>query len=663
MAILKMKRMFIAALREDRDSLLNELMKLSCVEFSSPEEGPDAEEMMSFLSCGERINSSLEDDVKKLGNVIDTLERYDKSKRPLFQTLKPMTIEDAINTLEKAESVSKQVYEYVTHLNEINNEDNRLVANIESLKPFETLDVDLGETETAKTRLFVGTIAGDITETDITNSINNAEVELVLYSLENHTNNNTGEKSTKANDVQYVFGLYPKDREEENINVLRSLGFQKTVFRDVIGGSARENINKMQLRRDELQAERKQLENSLTELTSELPDLKAAYDALSFELEKDRKTERLMVSKDTIFSYCWVPEEKVEKVEKVLSGFDCSYEIRDPVEGEEPPIQLKNSKFVEPFSCVTELYSLPSYGGIDPNPFIALFYPIFFGMMLGDAAFGALLAIGCFFIAYKINPKGEFMKKLLKMIGICGISTLIWGILTGSYFGDAIQVVAKTFFGVELGSFTLLINPLEEPMVMLVACLVIGFIHLIVGMAVNAYMLIKRGQVWSAIFDIGFWYLVIFGLVLWALAGEVGKWMTIIGAVGLILTQGREKKNPISKLFSGILSLYDITGYLADILSYSRILALGLSSGIMASVFNTIGTLPGKSIFGVILFIIVFIAGNTFNLAINFLGAFVHSLRLNYVEFFGKFYESGGRAFDPFRRKTKYIEIVDREVI
>jgi V/A-type H+-transporting ATPase subunit I len=162
---------------------------------------------------------------------------------------------------------------------------------------------------------------------------------------------------------------------------------------------------------------------------------------------------------------------------------------------------------------------------------------------------------------------------------------------------------------------------------------------------------------------VGFWYLLIIGLLLWYLAGDVGMYMAAIGAAGLVLTQGRSKKNPIMKLLSGITSLYGITGYLADVLSYSRILALGLSSGVMASVFNTIGTLMGNNFIGVIMFIVIFIIGSVFNLALSGLGAFVHSLRLNYVEFFSKFYESGGRAFDPFRRKTKYIQIIDRGAI
>ncbi len=652
MAILKMKRLFLAALKKDRNDLLNELMKYSCVEMSSPGEGLDGVEMTDLLSQGEKVQASLENDVRKLGQTIEALERYDKSPRPLFAKLRPVSDEEAKGKLEAAMAASDQVAERITRLNVLKNEEHRFTANIASLKPYETLDVDLGSTDTAKTNLIAGTIpAASWTELTLDESIAAAGAELIIRIL------------GSDNDAHYIFGIYPKDREEENLQLLKSFGFQKAVFRDIESGTARDNIDTMGSRLAEIAIEQKAIDDVLAEMVKTLPDIKAAYDSLSLELQKDKKFEKLMCSNHAFFSECWVPEESSERVEKLLSEYDCSYEIRDPLEGEEPPVQMKNSGLVAPFSCVTELYSLPAYGSIDPNPFIAVFYPIFFGMMLGDAAFGAILAIGSFTVVFGIKPKGVFLKKFMTMIGICGISTMIWGVLTGSYFGDAISVVGKTFFGVEIGDLSIVLNPLNESMTMLIICLAIGLIHIFIGMALNAYLLIKKGKIWLAITDVGFWYLVIIGLLVWALAGKAGMYMAIIGTAGLVLTQGREKKNPVMKLLSGIMSLYNITGYLGDVLSYSRILALGLSSAVMATVFNTLGTLLGGGFIGAIFFILVFAVGGTFNLALSSLGSFVHSLRLNYVEFFGKFYESGGRAFQPFERKTRYIQIIDREAV
>jgi V/A-type H+-transporting ATPase subunit I len=651
MAISIMKRLFLAALKKDKDRLLNELMGYSCVEVSSPGLGLNGTEMTELLSPGEKVPFTLENNLKKLKSTIESLERYDKSKRPLFPRLRPVTKAEVQAQLEKAMHISDRVTERVNRLNALRGERHRLLGNIESLKPYGQLDVDLAGMSTAKTVLITGTIPVSWPEEMLDEAIIAADAELVISVLDSDK------------EVHHIFGIYPKDREEESLSLLKSFGYQKVVFKDVQSGTAKENMDKMKARLDEIDLEIKAVEESLTETVAELPGIKAAYDGLSLEMQKDKKFEKLLCSDQVFYAECWVPAESAEQVEKLLSEYDCNYEIRDPQEGEEPPVLLKNSKIVAPFSTVTELYSLPAYGSVDPNPFITVFFFIFFGMMLGDAAFGAILTIGCFGVVFGLKPSGEFLKKLLTMIGICGISTMIWGILTGSYFGDIIAVAGKTFFGAEIGNLSILFSPMDEPMTMLVICLVIGLVHIFIGMGLQAYLLIKRGRIWAAVADVGFWYLFIIGLLVWGFAGKPGLYMTIAGAAGLILTQGREKKNPVMKLLSGIMSLYGITGYLADVLSYSRILALGLSSGVMASVFNTIGTLLGKSVFGVLLFIVVFVIGGVFNLALSSLGSFVHSLRLNYVEFFGKFYESGGRAFEPFRRETRYIQIIDREAI
>ena len=176
-------------------------------------------------------------------------------------------------------------------------------------------------------------------------------------------------------------------------------------------------------------------------------------------------------------------------------------------------------------------------------------------------------------------------------------------------------------------------------------------------------MLIKRGHPWAALFDIGFWYTLIIGLGLMFLdgtPGDVGKWMALGSAIGLVLTQGREKPNIIGKVTSGVISLYDITGYASDLLSYSRILALGVATGVIGQVVNIMGSMVGPGVLGVIVFVIVFLFGHMLNLAINALGSYVHSSRLQYVEFFGRFYEDGGKPFRPLSAKTKYNCIVTK---
>jgi len=209
--------------------------------------------------------------------------------------------------------------------------------------------------------------------------------------------------------------------------------------------------------------------------------------------------------------------------------------------------------------------------------------------------------------------------------------------------------------------------PIDDPITLLGFCLILGVVHLFIGMGMNAYIAFRDGRPLDAIFDVFAWYLVILGLPLWyvgttsnVLLSQVGMIMAILGAGTILLTGGRKKKG-LGKITGGLGAIYGITGYLSDILSYSRLLALGLATGVIASVVNTMGSLAGGGFFGAIILVIVVIFGHTFNFAINALGAFVHSCRLQYVEFFGKFFEGGGIAFQPLKKNTKYVDIVNEK--
>ena len=291
-----------------------------------------------------------------------------------------------------------------------------------------------------------------------------------------------------------------------------------------------------------------------------------------------------------------------------------------------------------------------------------LFFFIFFGMMLSDAGYGLILTIGGLLGARYLDA-GEGLKRIMRMIGISGISTMFWGVLYGSWFGDAVPIVAETFFGRSI-EIPMLIDPLNEPMKVLIISCVFGIVHLFAGMGIRAYIMIKRRDVPGAVFDVGLWYVFLIGLPLLLVPGTlgtVGKVMSVAGAVGLVLTQGRHKPTLTGKITSGVMSLYNVTSYFSDVLSYSRILALGLATGVIASVVNILASMAGNSIIGIILFIVVFVFGHLLNLAINALGAYVHSARLQYVEFFGKYYEGGGVKFNPLKIETKYVKVTEEK--
>lgn len=283
-------------------------------------------------------------------------------------------------------------------------------------------------------------------------------------------------------------------------------------------------------------------------------------------------------------------------------------------------------------------------------------------MMLSDAGYGLLILIGST-LAIKFFNLNKNTKKFMRLFASISISTIIWGILYGSYFGDA-----PTLF-VSSGIKPVWLDPSKDPMSVLVIAMTMGIIHIFTGLGIKAYELIKNGKPWDALFDVGFWYATVGGAVLLLVSsslnmpglGTAAKYILIAGAAGLILTQGRSNKNIVGKIAGGLFGLYGITGYLGDILSYSRLLALGLATGLIGSSFNLIIKLLGKGIGAVIAGILIFVCGHIFNLAINALGAYVHACRLQYLEFFGKFYTGGGKAFKPFKSKNKYINVIKED--
>ena len=362
----------------------------------------------------------------------------------------------------------------------------------------------------------------------------------------------------------------------------------------------------------------------------------------------------------------YIPEKRVEKVVGALEkSYTVAVEVTDPdQETQDVPVLLENNAFAAPVESITEMYSLPGKDDIDPNPVMAFFYYVFFGLMLSDAGYGLLMVIAMLFAKAKLKLEPK-MKKTVNMFLYCGISTMFWGTMFGSWFGDAPQVIAREFFGKEIGSTAVWFEPVNDPMKLLLYSFLFGIIHLFVGLGVRFYMLWKDGKHLDAICDVVPVYLLVTGAAplcagiiidVPTMLTTIGKYLAIAGAVLTVLTSGRSSKNILGKLGGGLYGLYNTaSGYLGDILSYSRLLALGLSTGVIATVINLLGTMPGNKIVKLILFIFVFLVGHTANIAINLIGTYVHTNRLQYVEFFSKFYEGGGRSFTPLKANTKHF--------
>ena len=360
--------------------------------------------------------------------------------------------------------------------------------------------------------------------------------------------------------------------------------------------------------------------------------------------------ERVAETDSAFYITGWAPAHLTEKIEKRLKELSpsCSMEIREPLPEEEPPVALQNSRAATPFESVVEGFALPAYRAYDPTAIMAPFYACLFGMMLSDAGYGLLMAvlIPIFIKVRKIKFENA---KMLNLLMWGGIATVVWGLIYNTVFG--FNVLPKSLW---------LLDPMTNSLPVMGVCLGVGALHLFTGLGVAAYMNFKRHDPVAAISDQFSWMILLIGLGLLILpaTAQIGQYMAILGAGIILLMAGRERKNPFKRLIKGFSSLYGITSWLSDLLSYMRLFGMGLATGVIGMVFNQlIGMVMGGGVVGMVLGVVLFVFCHAFNLAINALGAYVHSCRLQYIEFFGKFYEEGGKPFKPLNTKTRYVSI------
>lgn len=652
MTIVKMKRLRLIAPNAVKRQLLKDLTRYGCVEVESGDKLAADPHWSDFLRRTEDESSDTSARLSELKNSLATLDRYDKEKKPLFKPRRQISEQDFYDEEIKATalSVSQKIQSLVHDVNSLFSEESRLQAKKLSFLPWASLDIPLEYQGGSTFCFFLGVCPAHITYGEIEQAA--AQIDACQLALVH-----------EDRDQIYLSVLCYKPEEEPLLDALKTKGFSKVSFKDVVGTAA-ENIRQIDTRIAQNAATRESLTATIADLKGKKACLEQAVDVLSLEDTQENILGSLMETRETVYMEGWVPLAAEKKVIGVLERNGCAYEFAEPAEDETPPVVLHNTKLVQPFSMVTELYALPTYkSGLDPNPFMAPFFFIFFGLMMGDFFYGLLISLFGFFMLRKARPPKEgMMYKLMQIAVLCGISTMIWGILFGSYFGNLIPTVTEMATGTAFTPKPLLFDPMADPMTLFIIALAFGFIQIFLGMGLNGYSMIKNGDVAGAIFDIGFWYLILGGAVI-ALVGpqKVGLICLAIGAVGVLLTGGRAKKGIFGKIIGGLSSLYGITSYLADILSYSRLLALSLATAVIAQVMNTMGSLGGSSWIGWILFAVIFVIGHLFNVLINLLGTFVHTSRLQYIEFFGKFYQPGGTPFAPLYYKTKYVEILKEE--
>ena len=650
-----MQKVAVIGLDTEKEKLMSALSDFGAVELTEQSHKLDDDEwkILANLDGNQECAAKLDQKLAKAQQALDIIERYDKSKSPLFNTRRRMDFEGfkalrGDNT--QAEAIIEKFLDKGEQIHSLNEKVNKLEIDILSLLPWVGYDLPMALAETKDCIIHKGVLPLECDIESLTKYLEE-DFEQVVFKVVN-----------KDKELQYVALMCLKESDEKIMEVLREDGFAESVFKEL------NETPDVALSR--MEAELADAHKGIAELADEIANdaklkekIEEYYDVVFLEAEKQKNKTKLLKTAKTFLLEGWVPARLVDEAKEILEENGCYYVFRDPLDEEDVPVLMENSKFITPFESVTEMYSLPTYRGFDPTKIFAAFYVVFFGIMLSDAAYGIIMAIACFVILKKYDLEG-MAQKLITLFLYCGISTTFWGALFGGWFGDIATVVARIFFGVEFAIKPIWFNPMDDPIKLLIFSIALGIVHLFTGMGIKSYIQIKEGKWFDALCDQGFWIITITGICAW-LGGSmilpaltnIGMYMAIAGLVGLLLTGGRHSKG-IGKVIGGLSSVYDITSYLSDILSYSRILALGLATGVIAQVVNTMGSIFGGGILGAILLLIIFIFGHTLNIAINVLGAYVHTCRLQYVEFFGKFYIDGGEPFEPMGQKTKYIRVM-----
>jgi len=697
MAILKMKRIEVIALQSDAKSIVEFLQRSGTVEISQrpgstrPAYAGTAEDS-SLVQLHTHVNiTQFDKTLHMVNSALAVLHEYVPAKKSLFASFtgrRELSLTEFSARSHKAEETLRKANEIIALSRRI--EAAHVVithtrSQLEAMLPWQDLDIPMQFSGTDHTSAIVGSLPALYTEESLLAAlmesfgIESGGTDALLREVDDmagvgqlaHPLIFSEERAdefppvfisviSSSREITCVVVICHKDDEPLVRRTLRRVGL--SIHSDPTKHPPAVRIARFRARIAEAQAEIADASAQLAGHKHERDSLEFLSDYYLMRRDKYEALGQLRFSRKTFVLEGFIPQKNTKHLEEVMNRhFNVSVTFEDPSEDENIPVLLQNNPLVSPVEDIVESYSLPSRTDLDPNPAMAFFYYLFFGMMLSDAGYGVIIVAATLAILRFLKPEGN-MKRNIQKFFLCGLSTVFWGALFGSWFGNIVYVVSTTFLGKNISLAPLWFDPVTDPLKLLILSLILGFIHIMVGLALRFYNMCRHGEWLDALFDIGLWWVVFAGLgvVVGSMAltvtfplQTIGLWIAAAGGLGLVLTQGRSNKSIIAKLFGGIASLYSITGYFSDILSYSRLMALGLVTGIIGTVVNTIGSIGGGGIGGAVIFIIIFIAGHSINIGINALGAYVHVNRLQYVEFFSKFYEGGGKAFKPFGIKTK----------
>ncbi len=668
MAIVKMKRLRLLALRPEREQLLRKLQSLGCVEIREP--AIDLTDPQ-WEGLGKPESSGLEkarEQSLQLNSALEVLRRYAPAKDGLFTPLPQAPEAQLFDERAYAEGLeaAKQVLEAEQALAAKTAEQAKLQTQKASLEPWSSLDVALDEEGTATVPVHFCSVPVKTSFAALEAAVGQATELAQLI------------RAGSDRELQYFLLICHHSALSDCNEAMRPFGASRVTLRGWTGTAAA-NIALLDNRIAALGREAEACKSGLSQLGEKRSLLRRCVDRASQEISREENKLRLIDTDAAFLMDGWLPAENEGQIQKVLGQFQCAWEITEPTEEEYPevPIKLKNNPVTEPFTAITEMYAMPAYDSVDPNPLMAPFFMLFFGFMMNDIGYGALMVLGTAFFLSKANPNGG-TKHMMTMSFMCGITSIFWGCLTGSLFGDFLPKLFE-LTGIsasvpgyhENGAFVWfwkpLFTPINDTITVMIGSLILGVIQVFTGMAVSVYLKIHQGQAIDALTQEGAWWCILFGAAITICGSVVAGLPAALGTVGLVilvlgfvlLLAGNLIR---SKGLGGVIGfggdIYNgISGYFSDILSYLRLMALMMAGSIIASVFNTLG-----AVFGLVPFIIVAIIGNALCLVLNLLGCYVHTMRLQCLEFFGRFYQDGGKAFRPLAVETQYVDILKEEM-
>lgn len=634
-----MKHLRLLGMESEREALLKAMQDMECVEISSID-GSEEALKSGFAKPDDKALMSAQEASRAYRTALASLDRFAPEKKGMFRKRQGVSraaffsAESEENARTAAETINKDT----RRLGEIESERTKNEALRATLAPWLTVDAPLGGADGALA-VFFGTVGLNVTDDAL---------KALADSLDGLL---TWQQASSDRSLRYLLVMCHGSVKERALSALRDLGFSTVSFRGMTG-TAKENDKALAENLAAIEKERQEIEQRIAGLGGKREALLEASDRAAIALRREEAKSRLVGTDKVFLLEGWLPADRCAEIEKTLKPFTCAIETREPTEDEYPqvPVQLKNNKLTRPLNMVTEMYSLPAYGTLDPNPLMAPFFILFYGIMMADMGYGLLMMIASVIISKKYRPKGT-SGELFSLLGLCGISTFIMGALTGGFFGDFLtQLVAIVSPGTVF-ALPKLFDPLDDLTMILIGSMALGMVQIITGMAISLIEKCKRKKFLDAFFEEITWWIVFIGIALLALGK--GAAVLYVGCALVLLGPIVQGKG-WGKLTGVFGSLYNhVTGYFGDILSYTRLMALMLAGSVIAQVFNMLAAMPGN----VIAFIIISLLGNAMNFGLNLLGCYVHDLRLQCLEFFNKFYVDGGKPFRPMTLDTEYVDL------